>query len=139
MYHGRNAFTGLGWAGGEIQGTCTGPALWGLRQRATGPGHTRSSSSVNEDFETGSRIKLPTDPGQETGAGLTGFLRAGPEPANRSAAPPSKFRISRIPLLPARVALVPRAAAEERGIHGWFARAPSRGSLPFSGTHGHSP
>ena len=76
MYHGRNAFTGLGWAGGEIQGTFTGPALWGLRQWATGPGHTSSGSSVNEDFETGSRRNLPTNPGQKTGAGLTGFLRA---------------------------------------------------------------
>ena len=41
-----------------------------------------------KDLETGSRRKLPTDPGQETGAGLTGFLRA---------AGPTKLRISRIP------------------------------------------
>ena len=37
--------------------------------------------------------KSPADQGQETGTGLTGLRRAGPEPANRSAAPPAKRRI----------------------------------------------
>ena len=45
------------------------------------------------EFETRSPIKLGANQGQETGTGLTGLLRAGPEPANRSAAPPTKLRI----------------------------------------------
>ncbi|XDB66893.1 hypothetical protein ABFV05_020509 [Capra hircus] len=45
------------------------------------------------EFETRSQRNLPADQGQETGTGLTGLLRAGPEPANRSAAPPAKRRI----------------------------------------------
>ena len=50
-----------------------------------------------EDFETGSRRKLPTNPGQETGTGLTGLCRASPEPAIGGAAPPTKLRISETP------------------------------------------
>ena len=45
------------------------------------------------EFETRSQRKLPADQGQETGTGLTGWLRACPEPANRSSAPPTKLRI----------------------------------------------
>ena len=45
------------------------------------------------EFETRSRRNLPAGQGQETGTGLSGLLRAGPEPANRSAAPPAKRRI----------------------------------------------
>ena len=47
------------------------------------------------EFETRSPRKLPADQGQETGTGLTGWRRAGPEPANRSAALPTKLRIFR--------------------------------------------
>ena len=46
------------------------------------------------EFETRSQRKLPAYQVQETGTGLTGWLRAGPEPANRSSAPPTKLRIS---------------------------------------------
>ena len=57
---------------------------------------TRTSRLVrffSGEFQTRSRTKLPADQGQETGTGLTRLLRACPEPANRSAAPPTKLRI----------------------------------------------
>ena len=76
------------------QGTCNVPARGRLRQWATGPGRHRSGSSVeNLQFQTGSLRKRPADQGRDTGTGLPGLLRAGPEPANRSAAPPTKLRI----------------------------------------------
>ena len=59
--------------------------------------HVGGFSSGRQDPDvTGSKPvpeKSPADQGQETGTGLTGLRRAGPEPANRSAAPPTKRRI----------------------------------------------
>lgn len=73
------------------------------------------------------------DRGQETGKGLPGLLRAGPEPANRGAAPPTKLRFSETPGLPAGVFWFPEPL--ECTVDGWFGRATSRGCLPFSGLH----
>ena len=47
---------------------------------------------LSREFKTRSGRNLPADPGQETGAGLTALLRAGPQPANRRAAPPTRPR-----------------------------------------------
>ena len=44
---------------------------------------------LSREFKTRSGRNLPANRGQETGKGLTGLLRAGPEPANRRPAPPT--------------------------------------------------
>ena len=96
------------------------------------------SSGLQDPDVTGSKPvpeKSPADQGQETGTGLTGLRRAGPEPANRSAAPPAKRRIFPDTLfLPVLLWFRGRLA-----VRGWFGRTPSRDSLPFSGPYGHPP
>ena len=65
-----------------------------LGASAVGDRTRTSPVRLSGEFETRFPRKLPADQGQETGTGLTGWLRAGPEPANRSSAPPTKLRIS---------------------------------------------
>ena len=73
------------------RGLVTFPHVWGFGSGRQDPDVTgqvlqwRVRNPVPE--------KSLADQGQETGTGLTGLRRAGPEPANRSAAPPTKRRI----------------------------------------------
>ena len=115
------------------RGLVTFPHVWGFGSGRQDPGVTgqvlqwRVRNPVPE--------KSPADQGQETGTGLTGLRRAGPEPANRSAAPPAKRRIFPDTLfLPVLLWFRGRLA-----VRGWFGRTPSRDSLPFSGPYGHPP
>ena len=52
-----------------------------------------SGASVESSKQCPGVKNLPANRGQKTGTSLSWFLRVGPEPANRSAAPPTKLRI----------------------------------------------
>ena len=88
------------------------------------------------EFETRSPRKLPADQGQETGTGLTGWLRAGPEPAKSEFSP--AHQAQDLPGYPDFQPLLLWFRGR-LAVQGWFGRTPSRDSVPFSGPYGHPP
>jgi len=95
----------------------------------------------SREFKTRSGRNLPANRGQETGKGLTGLLRAGPEPANRRPAPPTKLRL--LPEVPTSCPCCYGSADPLRGARGarvvlpsLFERCPS---FPSGGPQGHPP
>jgi len=94
------------------------------------------TGQVQWRVRTRSPRNLPADQGQETGTGLTGWLRAGPEPAKSEFSPAHQAQD-----LPGHPDFQP-LLLWSRGplaVQGWFGRTPPRDSLPFSGPYGHPP
>ena len=114
MYHGSNAFTGRGGRRRMDRGLVPVSLVGGF-----GMSDWTQTSPVrflSREFKTRSGRNPPANRGQETGTGLTGLLRAGPEPANRRAAPPTKLRIS--PDAPTSCRCCSGSAGRLRGARG---------------------
>ena len=83
------------------------------------------TGQVQWRVRTRSPRNLPADQGQETGTGLTGWLRAGPEPDSRSSALSTKLRISPDTLTSSPCCYGPADSLSRSGLAG-----PSR-EIPF--------
>lgn len=124
-----NAFTGRG--GRENgQGTCTGPARGGASSRRLDPDVTGQVPQRGSSKRGLGEIFQPTGD-QETGAGLTGLLRAGPQPAvsaqPRPPGPGSSLTLTSCPCCSGSGPL--RGARSARVVSPSLFRG---GSLPFS-------
>ena len=96
---------------------------------------TRTSriKSLSGEFQAVSGRNLPADAGWETGTDLSA-------PRGRPRTSPQQLRI----FLDVLTSCPPRCgsvggSSGTRAVQGWLARAPSRGSLSFSGPQGHPP